>query len=154
VSKRVSPAERLRAEIDEVFAGGEDLSRAIERVARLGAPEFRDALVDIPVQGLTHLEQVGEPRQAVIGRLGGRLPHHQVDRARFRWRRSAALPEVVDDCRPVRKPLGTELDPFTLESIGAVVGPAVDQEVAAVELLVMGEDQPLVGDRILTLPEV
>jgi len=37
VSKRVSPAERLRAEIDEVFAGGEDLSRAIERVAQLGA---------------------------------------------------------------------------------------------------------------------
>ena len=35
--KRVSPAERLRAEIDEVFTGGEDLSRAIERVARLGA---------------------------------------------------------------------------------------------------------------------
>jgi putative transposase len=37
VFKRVSPAERLRAEIDEVFAGGEDLSRAIERVAQLGA---------------------------------------------------------------------------------------------------------------------
>ena len=37
MSKRVSPAERLRAEIDEVFAGGEDLSRAIEQVARLGA---------------------------------------------------------------------------------------------------------------------
>jgi len=37
VSKRVSPAERLRAEIDEVFAGGADLSRAVERVARLGA---------------------------------------------------------------------------------------------------------------------
>ena len=29
MSKRVSPAERLRAEIDGVFAGGEDLSRAI-----------------------------------------------------------------------------------------------------------------------------
>lgn len=37
MSKRVSPAECLRAEIDEVFAGGEDLSRAIERVAQLGA---------------------------------------------------------------------------------------------------------------------
>jgi hypothetical protein len=37
VSKRISPAERLRAEIDGVFAGGEDLSRAIERVAQLGA---------------------------------------------------------------------------------------------------------------------
>lgn len=37
MSKRVSPAERLRAEIDDVFADGEDLSRAIERVAHLGA---------------------------------------------------------------------------------------------------------------------
>ena len=37
MSKRVSPAERLRAEIDEVFAGGEDLAGAIEQVARLGA---------------------------------------------------------------------------------------------------------------------
>lgn len=33
MSKRV-PTERLRAEIDGVFAGGEDLARAIERVAR------------------------------------------------------------------------------------------------------------------------
>jgi putative transposase len=37
VSKRITPADRLRAEIDDVFAGGEDLSRAIERVAQLGA---------------------------------------------------------------------------------------------------------------------
>jgi putative transposase len=37
VLKRISPAERLRAEIDGVFAGGEDLSRAIERIAQLGA---------------------------------------------------------------------------------------------------------------------
>jgi len=42
VLKRVSPAERLRAEIDEVFAGGEDLSRAIERVAQLGAQLLLD----------------------------------------------------------------------------------------------------------------
>lgn len=37
MSKRVSAAARLRVEIDEVFAGGEDLSCAIERVAQLGA---------------------------------------------------------------------------------------------------------------------
>ena len=35
--KRISPTQRLQAEIDEVFAGGEDLAGAIERVARLGA---------------------------------------------------------------------------------------------------------------------
>ena len=32
---RVSPAERLRVQIDEVFAGGQDLARAIEEVAQL-----------------------------------------------------------------------------------------------------------------------
>src|SRR3954471_14315139 len=37
VSKRVTPSERLRAEVDEVFAGGADLATAIEEVARIGA---------------------------------------------------------------------------------------------------------------------
>src|SRR6478735_3216474 len=46
VSKRVSPAERLRAEIDEVFAGGADLSRAVERVARLGAQLLLQSAVE------------------------------------------------------------------------------------------------------------
>jgi putative transposase len=36
VSSRVSPAERLRHEIDEVFASGVDLAGAVEQVARLG----------------------------------------------------------------------------------------------------------------------
>jgi putative transposase len=37
MSRRVTPSERLRAEIDEVFAGTGDLSGAIEQVARLVA---------------------------------------------------------------------------------------------------------------------
>ena len=37
MSKRVSPVQRLQAEIDGVFTGGEDLAGAIEEVARLGA---------------------------------------------------------------------------------------------------------------------
>ena len=37
MSKRVSPAERLRAQIDGVFSGGQDLARALEEVAQLGA---------------------------------------------------------------------------------------------------------------------
>src|SRR5579875_646572 len=36
VTQRGPPADRLRAQIDDVFAGGADLSRALERVARLG----------------------------------------------------------------------------------------------------------------------
>ena len=38
MSKRVSPAQRLQAEIDGVFAGGEDLAGAIEQVALVGPP--------------------------------------------------------------------------------------------------------------------
>ena len=49
MSKRVSPTERLRAEIDEVFAGGEDLSRAIERVAQLGAQLLLQSAVEAEV---------------------------------------------------------------------------------------------------------
>jgi putative transposase len=37
MSKRLTPSDRLRAEVDEVFAGSGDLSGAIEQVARLGA---------------------------------------------------------------------------------------------------------------------
>lgn len=37
MSKRVTPSERLRAEVDEVFAGGADLAAAIEQVAQIGA---------------------------------------------------------------------------------------------------------------------
>ncbi len=37
MSSRVSPAERLRAEVDKVFASGVDLAGAVEQVARLGA---------------------------------------------------------------------------------------------------------------------
>lgn len=37
MSKRVTPSERLRAEVDEVFASGADLATAIEQVARIGA---------------------------------------------------------------------------------------------------------------------
>jgi hypothetical protein len=37
VSKRLSPVQRLQAEIDGVFAGGKDLSGAIEEVAEVTA---------------------------------------------------------------------------------------------------------------------
>jgi putative transposase len=49
VSSRVSPSERLRAEIDEVFAGGADLASAIEQVARLGAQLLLQAALEAEV---------------------------------------------------------------------------------------------------------
>ena len=49
MSKRVSPAERLRVQIDEVFAGGQDLARAIEEVARLGAQLLLQTAIEAEV---------------------------------------------------------------------------------------------------------
>src|SRR5918993_4969295 len=49
VSSRVSPTERLRAEIDEVFASTGDLAGAIEQVARLGAQLLLQAALEAEV---------------------------------------------------------------------------------------------------------
>ena len=49
MSKRISPAQRLQAEIDEVFAGGEDLAGAIEQVAVLGARLLLQAAIEAEV---------------------------------------------------------------------------------------------------------
>src|SRR4029078_8075538 len=49
VSEGVSPAERLRVQIDEVFAGGQDLAREIEEVAQLGAQLLLQCAVEAEV---------------------------------------------------------------------------------------------------------
>ena len=49
MSKRISPAQRLQAEIDGVFAGGEDLAGAIEQVARLGARLLLQSAIEAEV---------------------------------------------------------------------------------------------------------
>jgi len=51
MSKRVTPSERLRAEIDEVFAASGDLSGAIEQVARLGARLLLQSALEAEVTG-------------------------------------------------------------------------------------------------------
>jgi putative transposase len=57
VSKRLSPAQRLQAEIDGVFAGGEDLSGAIEEVARLGARLLLQTAIEAEVTGFLGRER-------------------------------------------------------------------------------------------------
>ena len=70
MSKRISPAQRLQAEIDEVFAGGEDLAGAIEQVAVLGARLLLQAAIECRGDRLpgsrplrTHRELRGRPRR-------------------------------------------------------------------------------------------
>ena len=70
MSKRVSPTERLRAEIDEVFAGGEDLSRAIERVAQLGAQLLLQSAVEAEVAAFLGGTAMSGPRPVGTRILG------------------------------------------------------------------------------------
>ena len=71
MSKRVSPAERLRVQIDEVFAGGQDLARAIEEVARLGAQLLLQTAIEAEVAAFlgrnrdTRLADVADARQGM-----------------------------------------------------------------------------------------
>lgn len=49
MSKRRSAAQRLQAEIDQVFAGGEDLAGAIQQVAVLDARLLLQAAIEAEV---------------------------------------------------------------------------------------------------------
>jgi hypothetical protein len=49
VPARVSPLERIRAQIDELFASDRDLDEVVEDVARLGACLLLQAAVEAEV---------------------------------------------------------------------------------------------------------
>ena len=66
MSKRLSPAQRLQAEIDGVFAGGEDLSGAIEEVARLGARLLLQTAIEAEVTAILGRERYARPRPATM----------------------------------------------------------------------------------------
>ena len=64
MSSRVSPSQRLHAEIDQIFAGGGDLATAIEQVARLGAQLLLQTALEAEVtpQRPAKSEDLGSPR--------------------------------------------------------------------------------------------
>jgi putative transposase len=70
VSSRVSPAERLRAEIDEVFAAGGDLSGAIERVAQLGAQLLLQTALEAEVTAFLGRDRYARQAGAVDAAAG------------------------------------------------------------------------------------
>ena len=77
MSKRISPAQRLQAEIDEVFAGGEDLAGAIERVAVLGARLLLQAAIEAEVTaylGRDRYERAAGCEDARAGMRNGYCP--------------------------------------------------------------------------------
>ena len=77
MSKRISPARRLQAEIDEVFAGGEDLAGAIERVAVLGARLLLQTAIEAEVSaflGRERYERAAASEDARAGMRNGYCP--------------------------------------------------------------------------------
>ena len=72
--KRISPTQRLQAEIYEVFAGGEDLASAIERVARLGEQLLLQSALEAEVSafwGGTATSGPQSPRKPARGCVTG-----------------------------------------------------------------------------------
>jgi len=77
VFKRLSPAQRLQAEIDGVFAGGEDLAGAIEEVARLGARLLLQTAIEAEVSaflGRERYERAAACGDARAGMRNGYCP--------------------------------------------------------------------------------
>ncbi len=77
MSSRVCPSQRLRAEIDELFAGGEDLARVIEQVARLGAQLLLQAALEAEVTaflGRDRYQRATTTEGAVEGMRNGYAP--------------------------------------------------------------------------------
>jgi putative transposase len=72
VSKRISPAQRLQVEIDEVFAGGEDLAGAIEQVAVLGARLLLQTAIEAEVTAFLGRERYERATSGVDARAGMR----------------------------------------------------------------------------------
>ena len=73
MSSRVSPAERLRVEIDELFAGGGDLAGAVEQVARLGAQLLLQAAMEAEVGEFLGRERYAAFRQVFWPHLSSRM---------------------------------------------------------------------------------
>ena len=72
MSKRVTPSERLRAEVDEVFAGGADLARAIEQVARIGARLLLQTAIEAEATEFLGRERYARAASRDNGRQGSR----------------------------------------------------------------------------------
>ena len=70
-SKRISPAQRLQAEIDEVFAGGEDLAGAIKQVAVLGARLLLQAAIEAEVTA--YLGRDGIVKSSEVGAVANHI---------------------------------------------------------------------------------
>ena len=76
MSRRVSPTERIRAEIDSLLHAGLDLAAVLEQVARVGTRLIMQVAMESEVRGLPCSVAVSAPSRVGAGRSGlpKRLP--------------------------------------------------------------------------------
>ena len=77
MSSRVSPTDRIRAEIDALFTGGRDLVEVLEDVARLGARLLIQTAVEAEVAeflGRARYQRAAATAQAQPGHRNGSCP--------------------------------------------------------------------------------
>jgi putative transposase len=77
MSSRVSPTVRLHAEIDELFAGGQDLATVIERVAQVGARLLLQTALEAEVTaflGRDRYQRASDAPDAAAGQRNGYAP--------------------------------------------------------------------------------
>jgi transposase-like protein len=74
VSTRVSPLERIRAEIDELFASDRDLADVLEDVARLGVRLLMQTAVEAEVTEFLGRERYSHGERAREGSRNGHCP--------------------------------------------------------------------------------
>jgi putative transposase len=74
VTARVSPTERIRAEIDQLFAADRDLGEVLEDVARLGARLLLQAALEAEVAEFLGRERYARGERARAGHRNGHQP--------------------------------------------------------------------------------
>jgi transposase-like protein len=74
VSVRVSPAERIRADIDELFASDRDLAEVLEEVARLGVRLLMQVAVETEVTEFLGRDRYARGERAREGSRNGYCP--------------------------------------------------------------------------------
>src|SRR5919106_6396843 len=74
VSTRVSPVERVRADIDDLFASDRDLGEVLEEVARLGVRLLMQTAIEAEVTEFLGRERYARGERARGGSRNGHCP--------------------------------------------------------------------------------
>ena len=74
MSTRVSPIERVRAEIDELFGSDRELGEVLEEVARLGVRLLMQTAIEAEITEFLGRERYGHGERARPGSRNGHCP--------------------------------------------------------------------------------